>query len=179
MIPRRGLVSLALTLFGSALVVGFRTSDPTLLPPAGANLGLVPSSLAEKTAPPAAGVDPAATSAISGPISTLTPTATTPTTAISSKAAPATTPAAPSPAVAASGYRDGSYTGAGEQTPFEVIAVQVTIKGGKIVDVSPTTLSGSRGRSNQINNYAVPILRSEVLVAQSAQINAGFDITVA
>lgn len=163
MMPRRGLVSLVLTFFGSALVVAFRTPDPSLMPLGGA--GLVPVTL------PVAG-------ASLPPVANNPPPATVPPVAQTGPANPPAT-AGSAPAVstapvvaAASGYRDGTYAGAGEQTPFEVIAVQVIIKGGQIVDVSPTTLSGSRGRSNDINSYAVPILRSEVLAAQSAQINA-------
>ena len=42
---------------------------------------------------------------------------------------------------------------------------------GKITDVKALKLTDQGGRSVQISNYAAPILRSEVLSAQSAKVS--------
>lgn len=45
------------------------------------------------------------------------------------------------------------------------------MKSGKITDVTAVQLTNRDGRSVQISNYAAPILRQEVLSAQSAKVN--------
>jgi uncharacterized protein with FMN-binding domain len=84
-------------------------------------------------------------------------------------------PAAPSAPAAApassSGLKDGSYTGASEQTFFGNVQVRLTISGGRITDVKALRLTDQGGRSVQISNYAAPILRQEVLTSQSAQVS--------
>jgi uncharacterized protein with FMN-binding domain len=57
------------------------------------------------------------------------------------------------------------------QTPFGPVQVQVTIAGGKITDVVALQLPSGQGHSAAIAAYAAPILRSEALTAQSAQID--------
>ena len=64
----------------------------------------------------------------------------------------------------------GVLTGALVQIPFGPVQVQVTMSGGQITDVKTLALP-SGGRSGQIAAYAAPQLRSEVLTAQSAQVN--------
>jgi uncharacterized protein with FMN-binding domain len=66
--------------------------------------------------------------------------------------------------------KDGKYSGDSESTQFGNVQVQVTISGGKITDIKPLQLTNFCGRSQQISNYAAPILRSEVLKAQSARV---------
>jgi len=64
----------------------------------------------------------------------------------------------------------GTVTGQAVQIPFGTVQVQVTINSGRITDV--TILQAPQGgRSGQIAQYAAPQLRSEVLSAQSAQVN--------
>jgi uncharacterized protein with FMN-binding domain len=64
----------------------------------------------------------------------------------------------------------GQLTGAAIQIPYGTVQVQVTMSKGKITDVQTLQLPGG-GRSSQISRYAAPQLRSEVLQAQSAQVN--------
>jgi len=45
------------------------------------------------------------------------------------------------------------------------------MQNGKITDVQTLQLPGGQIRSQQIGQYAAPQLRSEVLAAQSAQVN--------
>lgn len=57
-------------------------------------------------------------------------------------------------------------------TPYGPITVEVTITGGQITDVTAVTYPQDNGRSRQINTQALPILRGEVIDAQSANIQA-------
>jgi uncharacterized protein with FMN-binding domain len=65
---------------------------------------------------------------------------------------------------------DGTFTGDSEQTRFGSVQVSVTIAGGKITEVTALHLTDAEQRSVQISNEAAPILRSEVLAAQSASV---------
>ncbi len=65
---------------------------------------------------------------------------------------------------------DGTYTGSTASTRFGDVQVQVTVSAGQITDVSALHLTDRDGRSVQISNYAAPILRQEVLTAQSANV---------
>lgn len=62
--------------------------------------------------------------------------------------------------------------GAEEQFNYGVLDVQVTVRGTRITDVSVPTLQVAEPTSQQICEQAIPILRSEVLSAQSASIDA-------
>lgn len=49
--------------------------------------------------------------------------------------------------------------------------VQIVVSGGKITDVQTPQLTSDDMRSQMINSEATPILRSEVLQAQSANVD--------
>lgn len=95
------------------------------------------------------------------PSATSTPSAT-------ASATPSATAAAPAPPAASS---DGTWTGASVQTPYGSVQVQVTISAGKITDVTALHLTTAGRQSVQISNEAAPILRQEVLAAQSARVS--------
>ncbi len=82
----------------------------------------------------------------------------------SASASPSATPSA-APAATAK-----TFTGSVAQTQYGNVQVSVTIKNGKITDVTPLQLTDRGGKSVAISNQAAPILRSEVLSAQSAQV---------
>jgi uncharacterized protein with FMN-binding domain len=65
---------------------------------------------------------------------------------------------------------DGTYTGTTEQTRYGPVQVSLTVAGGKITDVKALQLTNAEQRSVEISNQAAPILRSEVLAAQSANV---------
>ena len=65
---------------------------------------------------------------------------------------------------------DGTYTGSAASTRWGDVQVQVTISGGTITDVTALQLTDHDGRSIQISNRAEPVLRDEVLQAQSASV---------
>ncbi|MGO4691425.1 FMN-binding protein [Glaciibacter sp. 2TAF33] len=94
-------------------------------------------------------------------------------TAAPAPAAPATpeptssTPATPTPAPDTA---SGTFTGTAVETRFGTVQVAVTVAGGTISDVSTVQLTSRDGRSASINSRAVPVLRSEVLQAQSANV---------
>lgn len=71
----------------------------------------------------------------------------------------------------ATALNDGTFTGSTENTQFGPVQVQVTVANGTITDVKALQLTNYGGRSVQISNYAAPILRSEVIKAQSAKVS--------
>jgi uncharacterized protein with FMN-binding domain len=52
------------------------------------------------------------------------------------------------------------------------VQVQIVVKNGTITDVVALQLTNRDGRSQEISNYAAPILRKEVLAAQSASVSS-------
>ncbi|WP_024818429.1 FMN-binding protein [Arthrobacter sp. 31Y] len=63
-----------------------------------------------------------------------------------------------------------TYDGASVQTRFGTVQVQVTIQDGKITEVTPLQLTDAERKSAQISSRAAPVLRSEVIQAQSANV---------
>jgi uncharacterized protein with FMN-binding domain len=83
--------------------------------------------------------------------------------------APAATPSAsPSPSPAAV---SGSFTGSDFPNRFGDVVVRVVITNGHLSDVQAVQLPSDRARSAYISQVAGPMLRSEVLQAQSANID--------
>jgi len=66
----------------------------------------------------------------------------------------------------------GQLTGQAVQIPFGTVQVQVTMANGVITDVQAIQLPNDRGHSAEVSAYAGPMLRSEALAAQSAQIDS-------
>ncbi|TFD94839.1 FMN-binding protein [Cryobacterium lactosi] len=64
----------------------------------------------------------------------------------------------------------GTFTGAAAQTRFGAVQVQITVADGTITDVAALQLTDHDQRSVQISNRAAPVLRQEVLTAQSANV---------
>lgn len=120
-------------------------------------------------------------SATSAPTVTVTATATPSSDSTSSttggtsntSSSTATTAAASSAtsSAAASGYKDGTYTGTTETFQYGSLSVTVTISDGKITKVTENLVEDGSGRTQQIDSYAVPELRQEVLSAQSSSIS--------
>ncbi|MDQ0636350.1 uncharacterized protein with FMN-binding domain [Arthrobacter pascens] len=72
----------------------------------------------------------------------------------------------------------GTYTGASVQTRFGSVQVQITVKAGAITDVKALHLTDDDRKSVQISNRAAPLLRSEALAAQSANVQTISGATV-
>ncbi len=87
---------------------------------------------------------------------------------------PAPTPSTPSTSLGTSGsgqYKDGTYTGPVVDAFYGNIQVRTTITSGQISDVQFLQFPNDRGTSIQINSEAMPILKSEAIKAQNAQVN--------
>jgi uncharacterized protein with FMN-binding domain len=82
----------------------------------------------------------------------------------------AATPAA-SPSPSAPAAVSGSFTGSDFPNRFGDVVVRVVITNGHISDVQAVQLPSDRERSAYISQVAGPMLRSEVLQAQSATID--------
>ena len=145
--PIRAAVTLAATAIGVVLLFSFRT------PPAAPIATLAPSSTSSSS---------------SVPSPTATPSAAPP----SGGASPApTATATPTPKPTTSGLKSGSFTGQTSANPYGNVQVQVVISGGKITDIKTIQYPNGHQQSVFINSQAIPLLREEVLQAQSAQIN--------
>jgi uncharacterized protein with FMN-binding domain len=64
-----------------------------------------------------------------------------------------------------------TVTGDTVQTRWGPVQVKVTIKNGKITDVTAVQYPSDNPRDQEINQYALPQLRTEALAAQSASID--------
>ena len=98
----------------------------------------------------------------------VTPTATPDT----SQTASATPTAPPTATQATSNtVKDGTYAGSVVNTRFGTVQVQAVIASGKITDVIASKLTDADRRSQMISSQAAPLLRQEVLTAQSAKVS--------
>jgi uncharacterized protein with FMN-binding domain len=71
-----------------------------------------------------------------------------------------------------------TYAGSVVQTRWGPIQVTITVAGGKITDVAVPTYPSGNHRDEEINAYALPVLRQAVLDAQSAHIDTVSGATV-
>jgi uncharacterized protein with FMN-binding domain len=79
---------------------------------------------------------------------------------------------APSPSPTPNGGGvSGSFTGSDVPNRFGDVQVKVVVSNGHITDLQAVQLPSDRARSAYISQVAGPILRSEVLQAQSARID--------
>jgi uncharacterized protein with FMN-binding domain len=72
----------------------------------------------------------------------------------------------------------GTYAGSVVQTRFGAVQVQITVKAGAVTDVTALQLTDAERKSVQISNRAAPLLRAEVLKAQSAKVQTISGATV-
>lgn len=90
-----------------------------------------------------------------------------------------TTPAASSNTSASSSstssnsgtYKNGTYTGSSVSTRFGTVKVAITVSGGEITNVDFLSLPSEDMRSSMISSQASPLLESQTLSAQSANID--------
>ncbi|MCX4425486.1 FMN-binding protein [Streptomyces mirabilis] len=98
----------------------------------------------------------------------------------SASQSPSRSPAPKSSSGSSSGGSSGStkssgtktVTGDTVQTRWGPVQVRVTLKNGKITDVTAVSYPTDNPRDQEINSYAIPQLRREALAAQSAQIDS-------
>lgn len=68
-------------------------------------------------------------------------------------------------------YKDGTYTGSAVNTRYGKVQVKVTVSGGAITSVDAPQYPNSGGMDQMINSQAIPMLASEAVAAQSANID--------
>jgi uncharacterized protein with FMN-binding domain len=71
-----------------------------------------------------------------------------------------------------------TYTGSVAQTRWGLVQVQITVQGSKITKVTVLQQPNGNHRDEEINSQALPILISDTLSAQSAQIDMVSGATV-
>lgn len=89
--------------------------------------------------------------------------------ATSSPSSPSSSPSTTT--TASSGLNSGTFTGQEAETPYGPVQVQVVISDGTISSADAVVYPDGGGRDQQINSYAIPILNSETVAAQSDQID--------
>ncbi|MFE9690060.1 FMN-binding protein [Micromonospora sp. NPDC005806] len=73
---------------------------------------------------------------------------------------------------------NGTVTGSVAQTRWGPVQVRIAVSGGKITEVTAVRVPDGNRRDQEINDYAVPILRQQALAAQSARIDTVSGATV-
>lgn len=68
-------------------------------------------------------------------------------------------------------YKDGQYTGDVVDAYYGNVQVQAIVQGGKISDVMFVDYPHDRSNSVRINTVATPMLKSEAIQVQSAQVD--------
>jgi uncharacterized protein with FMN-binding domain len=148
MFPRRGAIALVTTAMALVLLFNFKTPDQVPVTSGVASTG---GSLS-------------ATNGTTGSARSSGPSAGT-----SGSSADSTAQASPSPGTAAAAGTE-TLTGAVYSSRYGNTQVQVTITNGQITSVTALQLP-TGGRSGQISQFVGPILSSEALAAQSANID--------
>ncbi len=74
-------------------------------------------------------------------------------------------------ATPSSNYKDGTYTGASENTVYGNVQISVVVSGGKITDINFLQMPDSEGHSQEVTAFAEPLLKQVTLQKQSAQID--------
>ncbi|MGU3437667.1 FMN-binding protein [Actinomycetes bacterium M1A6_2h] len=93
---------------------------------------------------------------------------------VSSTTAPPTSGAiagAAPPVSAAVVADESTFTGTAASTRYGPVQVQITVSEGRITEATAVTYPTTNGRDQQINAKAVPVLESETVAAQSAEID--------
>lgn len=88
-----------------------------------------------------------------------------------SVATPVPTPTPPAPAPVLSMYKDGTFTGDVADAYYGNIQVSATINNGKLTDVAFLQYPNDRRTSIEINTQAMPLLKSEAIQAQNANVD--------
>ena len=176
-VSRRVVVTLSVTAGALMLLANFHTSS--------GSSNLTVGNARKRRGNDAATTDVTGTASVGSPTTagappppTTPPSTAPPSTAPPSTGASTAPPAprsvaptsAPPPPVATSAKArtvDGPVIG----TPYGDVQVRVVLRASHIVDVQPLTLPSDRSRSRRISEQAAPLLRTEALQAQSANID--------
>ena len=75
-------------------------------------------------------------------------------------------------------YKDGAFTGDPVEVLWGIVQVKAVIQNGKIADVQFLQMPFDRARSVEITELAKPLLKSEAIKAQSAQVDLVTSATI-
>ena len=150
--PKRGAVALVTTVLSGLLLFTFKPSDQSSLAH-GLPTAAVVGRPAPTSAPVAIGPQAQPTGRAGGP------------NAQRSQAPQPDATAAPV------GGSSGTFTGKAVDTPYGTVQIALSVQDGRIVDVQELQMPFDRRLSAQISAEAGPMLRDEVLQAQSDRIN--------
>ena len=178
---RRIVVTVGTTASAVALLVSYATSTHRLaaMPGGTALLGATAAGTTSAAAITAAGTpttDEATdeTTAASTPSATATPTPSAKASAKASASPKPSAKASPTPKAAvtkaAPAGVSGTFNGATAQTQFGPVQVQIVVKNNTIVSANAIQYPTGNSRDVMIASYAVPVLNSEAVQAQSANI---------
>jgi uncharacterized protein with FMN-binding domain len=151
-VPKRGAVALVTTVLAVLLLFSFKPADQSRASglPSNAAIGTPPPT----QAPVAVGQRPTPTPPPTGqPPSTQGPQATSQPNGNGGNS-----------------NATGTFTGDAINTPYGTVQIALVVQNGQIVDVQELQLPSDRQLSAQISREAGPMLRQEVLQAQSANI---------
>ncbi len=126
---------------------------------------------ASQMAPIVSDITPTTQLVDTGIQTSLTPTPPPPPSTNNHTPTPVPTPTPTPPPTPRGQYIDGSYTGGVADAYYGYVQVRVTVRGGKMTDVAFLQYPNDRNTSRYINSQAMPILRSEAIQAQSAQVD--------
>ncbi len=68
-------------------------------------------------------------------------------------------------------YINGTYTGSAVDAYYGIVQVSAVVKGGKLAKISLLQYPNDREQSQEISNRSFPILESEAIQSQSAQVD--------
>lgn len=71
----------------------------------------------------------------------------------------------------AANYKNGSFTGDSEATPYGTVQIAVVVSGGKIVNVNFLQMPSDQRESQQRTAFSEPLLKQTTLDKQSASID--------
>jgi uncharacterized protein with FMN-binding domain len=96
----------------------------------------------------------------------------------SSSQSSGTTPVATTPTTTSTGtttasgtYKDGTYTGTTASSEYGDVQVSATISAGKLSDITFITMPSEQGHTAQVTASSEPVLKSEAIASQSANVN--------
>jgi uncharacterized protein with FMN-binding domain len=148
--PKRAVIAITTAALALVLLFSFKTPAGVILGDGSAPPGAVAQATPGELTPGGTTPAPSATHGFAGGGGTA-PTA--------------------APTAGSESHSSGQFTGQVASTEFGPVRVQITLANGRITDVTALQLPSAHRRSAQISSYAEPILRSEALQAQSAQID--------
>lgn len=68
-------------------------------------------------------------------------------------------------------YKDGTYSGQAQDSPYGTVQVAAIISGGKISDIKFLQMPNDRGHTQEVTAFSEPLLKQDALKKQNAHID--------